>query len=126
MKLTAARIRKQIEFEQRVKSVQFFLDLWNEWREFYFDLPKITVKTTSQLTTIENCIAHAKDTGLHLGMLLGCIHRAYVGRKFKPNFNIILTHGEDIYEEQYDKLEADISEKSYAESAMRRGYVSQA
>lgn len=126
VKLTASRIRKQIEFEARIKSVQFFLDLWNEWREFYFDLPPMTLKNAGQITTVENCIVHAKRHGLHLGMLLGCIHRAYVGRKIRPHFNVILTHGEEIYEEQYDKLEADISERSYLESSMRRGYVSQA
>lgn len=126
MKATAKQIRQAIELEQRKKSVQFFLDHWNEWREFYLKLPPIGIKTSGQMTMIENCIAYANAHKLHLDVLIGCVHRAYVGRSRNPNFNIILTHGETIYDEQYEKHEAAVEKSSYEEAAMRRGYVGQA
>lgn len=115
-----AGLRKQAEFQERLKSVKDFMKHWNFWRRFYFDLPPIEPKTSGQLTTIEKCIDFAKDNDMNLSVLIGVVHKGFEYRRFKPNYNSILLYGEELYEKFHSRVTADIDQKEYEKRALNR------
>lgn len=114
------KIKGKIEFEERFKSVKSFMELWNKWRLFYFDLDPIEPKNSHQLTAIENAIEFAKDNDLDMNMLIGCVHCAFRKRRFKPNFTNLYDKGIDLYEKFYDKVLGDLDRDEYHDSSSKR------
>lgn len=113
------RIEDSIETEGRKKSVKSFLKEWNYWREFYLKVGPLTIKTKSQLTQIENAIEFCNKNDYKMLMMIACVHRAYVGYKFNPNFSAITRRGEDLYDKNYELVVADIDRDDYEERASR-------
>jgi len=111
------KIKKMVETDERMKFTKNFLNTWNHWREFYFQLPAIEVKTSGQVTLIENAIDFAKEKEMDLNILIACVHRAYQKRKFKPSFQEIITRGEEHYQ-LYDDVIADIEKDEYERKSM--------
>lgn len=113
------KIMDLVETDERLKTVKFFLESWNKWRDFYFDLPALEIKTKSQLTSVENAIAFINEHGLNMQLMIAAVHRAHRHRKFRPNFNTITHLGIECYDEHYDYVMADIDERNYVERASR-------
>lgn len=113
------KIKKMVETDERMKFTKNFLKTWNHWREFYFQLPAIEVKTSGQVTLIENAIDFAKEKEMDLNILIACVHRAYQKRKFKPSFQEIITRGEEHYQ-LYDDVIADIEKSEWESKSMDR------
>ena len=114
------KIKGMIEFDERLKSVKKFLEQWNSFRHFYFGLDELVPKNKNQLTMIENAIAYANKNDLKIPMLVACVHKAFVKRKFMPGFQEILFRGVEHYERYYDGVMADIGKASYEENARNR------
>ncbi len=112
------KLRRQIEFEERVKQHEHFMVLWNKWRDFYFDLPPMKIKSAGQLTAIENIKKMAEQEGIPLTMLLGCAHKAYVWKKRNPNFTNVVFDGLDMYERFYEAVSQDIDRQAYMEDSL--------
>lgn len=103
------KLEKLLEFEERRKSMKQFMRLWNRWREFYFKLPPLEIKTAGQLTIIENAIDHFKEKSLDLNLVIACLHKSYERSvKFRPSFNDLISKGEDRYRQHLDDVESDI------------------
>jgi hypothetical protein len=95
------------------KQIVDFLTKWNWWRDYYFQLPAVTVKAKSQITMIEHILEFVETNKMNQNILIGCVHRAFKYRKLKPNFNIILFQGLEIYEAYYDDIVADMEREEY-------------
>lgn len=108
------------EKDERMRGVRDFMNDWNHWRDFYFNLAPMMPKTRGQLTIIENCIEYAKERNMSINMLIACVHKAYEKRKLKPNYNEILINGEDHYERYWDDVMADIDARDMEERAIKR------
>lgn len=113
------KIEESIETDERKKSVASFLEEWNEWRDFYLKAGPITLKTKGQLTLIEDAIEFCNVNKYKINMMVACVHRAYVGYKHNPNFDAVIRRGEELYEKNYDLVEADIDREEYQERALR-------
>jgi hypothetical protein len=111
------KIKKMVEFDERLKFTREFLKAWNHWRKFYFELPPVEVKTSGQLTAIENCIDFAKERNMDMNILIACVHRAHQKRRFKPGFDEIVKRGEDHYQ-MYDDVMADIEKEEFERKSM--------
>lgn len=86
----------------------------------YLNAAPITPKNKAQLTSIERAIEFAKERDLDLNILIAVVHRSSKKRKFRPHFNMIEQHGEELYERFYDEVIADIDRWQYETEA--RGY----
>lgn len=112
------KIRKLVEFDERKKHVSDFLVMWNRWRDFYFQLPPVDVKTPGQVTTIENAIDFAKENNMDLNLLIACVHRAYSKRlKLKPGFSEIISRGIEHWQ-LYDDVIADIEKEEFERKSL--------
>lgn len=110
-------LHKKEEFEIRVKEIKPFVDSWNRWRGFYFDIPNpVVIKTPSQLSMAENALKFLKENNRNPDIAIACLFKLYKMRKYKllPNFSALKTMP-DIYEELYDGALADIEEMIYKE-----------
>lgn len=105
------------EIEIRSESARDFMEKWNFWRKFYFDLSPISPKTKSQLTQIEKIVLLSKSEDLRLTMLIGTVHKAFVWRKVNPGFQDILFKGLEYYERFHDIVISDIDSSNYMENA---------
>lgn len=114
------KIEDMIETDARKRSVASFLLEWNEWREFYLKAGPIVLKTKGQLTLIEDAIEFCNVNKFKTNMMIACVHRAYVGYKHNPNFDAVVRRGEELYEKNYDLVEADIDRDEYQERALGR------
>jgi len=112
------KVRALLEFDERFKSARHFMELWNFWREFYFDVGPIHPKNKSQLTCIEKIIEMAGDKKMNLSVLIGATHKAYVWRKVRPGFSETLSKGADHYENYSDQVSADLDRREYEEGAL--------
>jgi hypothetical protein len=113
------KIRALVEFDQRFKSAKEFLQMSNYWRNFYLDATPIYPKPKGQLTCIENIIEMAYESHLNLNILIGVTHKAFIKRRFNPNFTEVLARGIDYYESLYDQVVADTDRAEYEEEALR-------
>lgn len=111
------KIKRMVEFDERNKFVRLFITAWNHWRRFYFDLGPIEVKTSGQLTMIENAITYATERNMDMNILIACVHRAYQKRKFRPSFDEINRRGEEHYQ-LYDDVMADIEKEEYERKSL--------
>jgi hypothetical protein len=112
-----SKIKKEADFEMRLKAIKPFLHSWNKWRSLYFDVPTpVSIKSSSQLTMAENALAFLKENNRNTDIAIACLFKLYKMRKYKllPNFSALKTMPE-IYEELYDKALADIEEMIYKE-----------
>lgn len=114
------KIHDMIETEERMKTVRVFMESWNDWRNFYYDLPPMVIKNKSQLSTVESCIDFAYENRMDLSILIACVMKNYEKRNYRPNFNAILTYGEDAYKNLYDQVMADIDLREYEERSTQR------
>jgi hypothetical protein len=119
-KRAAKRIDDQIENEARRGAVAGFLDEWNRWRKFYFDLDPMEPKSKGQLTRIESAIQFCNEHKYHLPMLIACVMKSYEGGPFRPNFDAIVKRGEELYERNYDAVMADVDRAEYEETSSHR------
>lgn len=108
------KIEKEIETEERMKSVKGFMSLWNHWRDFYYNLPPMRVKTRGQLTSIENAIEFCNDEEFELSLMIACLHKAYMKRTMRPSYSNIVSYGADLYDRFYDSVMADIDREDLA------------
>lgn len=112
-------IEESIEKDERFKTIKSFMESWNFWRGFYFDLPELQPKLKAQLTSIENAILFCEEQEYDLHMMIGCIHFASQKKKFMPAFSAITTYGEEIYK-YYDRVISDIDKSDYQQASMER------
>ena len=113
------KIRDLHETDVRERSIEDFLEIWNRWRRFYFDVKDMKAKTKTQITTIENIIEMPEQNKLNLNMLIATTHKAYEKRRFRPNFNAVLSYGLEYYEEFYEEIMADIDRRNYEDEALK-------
>lgn len=114
------KIRQLIEFDERMRNVKEFMNEWNRWRKFYFDLPPTMPKNKAHMTIIENSLTFATENNLNLPILLGTIHKAYQKRKFMPAYTEICAHGLAHYARYSDDVVADLDRAEYeAKAALR-------
>lgn len=114
------KIRDSIEKEERMKTVKEFMESWNRWRLKYLGLQPTHPKTKGQLTSIERAIEFAASKDLDLNILIAVVHKAFVKRKFRPNFYLVEQQGEELYERYYTDVMADIDRESYEEDSYGR------
>lgn len=107
-----------------MKTIQSFLVLWNEWREHYFDLGPVSPKNRGQLTAIENAIEFCNENNMNLSVLIGCVHRAYLKRTFRPNYTAVVLYGAELYDRFASKVEADMAKENQEEASGHHGSVS--
>lgn len=112
-------IEESIEKDERFKTIKSFMESWNFWREFYFQLPPIQPKQKGQITAIENAIEFCETNEYDLHMMIGCIHFANLKKKFMPAYSAITTYGEEIYK-FHDRVLSDIDKADYQRSSMER------
>jgi predicted HTH transcriptional regulator len=117
-KQTQNKIRKLEERDARKKSLESFMERWNYWRRFYFDIGPNTLKTTSQMGAVENIIKMAKENNLNLDMLIASVHKGYAWGKLRPTFTTVLSKGVDLYDQYYEDVLADIDNRSYEDEAI--------
>lgn len=110
-------IKKKTEIEIRSTAVIQFMDMWNHWRQFYFDLPPIRPKTKAQLTSIENAIQIVDENEINLTIFIACTHKAFVWRKVNPGFHDLIGRGLDYFEQHMDSVLTDIDHAAYMEDA---------
>jgi hypothetical protein len=120
LRRSSKRIEDLIEDEARRKSIVGFMEEWNKWRDFYFDLPPMEPKTKGQLTAIENAIQFADQHQFRISLLIACVMRAYKGSSFRPNFHAIVRRGEELYEMNYDLVLADVDRDDYEQTSDMR------
>ena len=113
------KLKELIEFDQRIRTTESFMNVWNFWRNFYFDLTPITPKNKSQLTCIENIIDMTKKEKLDLNMLIATVHKAHSFSKFMPSFQKVLFKGIEYYEQFYDVVVEDVNRQHYEEESLR-------
>lgn len=106
-----------IEKEERLKHVQDFMKVWNEYREMYLRLDPIQPKTKGHITAIENSIEYAQEKGLNLNILIACIHKMYEKRNVRPTYSDLYTYGEEAYDRYYDAVMRDIDREDYEYAA---------
>jgi len=98
-----------MEFDARKEAMKNFMKLWNEWRDFYFHLPPLELKTAGQITAIEGAIDFCKQRGLDLNLVIACLHKSYEkSRTMRPAYHEIKTKGEERYHQYLDAVESDI------------------
>lgn len=118
-KKTDEKLRKMIEFDKRLDSTKRFMEKWNYWRYFYFNLAPIYPKNSVHLTCIENIIDISRENNIDLNLLIATVHRAFLTRKFKPSFQIVIAHGLEFYETFYDDVVCDVEKKEYERESIR-------
>lgn len=114
------KIRKAVEFDERLKHVKAFMEQWNRWRAFYLDLPPIHLKNSGQITVIEKAIDFCETHGFRLTMMIAVIHKAHEKRTMRPNFNSIALYGEEHYEKLYDDVIGDLDEADFDRKSLER------
>jgi hypothetical protein len=112
------KLKRVIEFEERLKLTGDFMEIWNHWRHFYFELPAMKIKTPGQITGIENIAKLVEDEGLNLNMLIATTHKAFVWRKVNPNFNQVVFNGLEFYDRFYDEVQKDVDRQEYIEDSL--------
>lgn len=116
------KMKKQSEFDERLKMSKGFIDLWNKWRDFYFGLPSYTPKQASQLTAIESAIKFCRENEMDLNMMIACLHRSYKKRTIKPSFfNLYDEKALDTYDSFYNTVLADL-DREEAQEVSSRGF----
>lgn len=114
------KMRKQSEFDERLKMSKSFIDLWNKWRDFYLGLPAYTPKQASQLTAIESAVKFCVENEMDLNMMIACLHRSYKKRTLKPSFfNLYDEKALGIYDNFYNTVLADLDRQEAQEVSMR-------
>lgn len=108
-----------IETDERMKTIKSFMESWNIWRDFYFQLGPIQPKQKGQITAIENAIQFCEENQYDLHMMIGCLHFANLKKKFMPTYSAITTYGEEVYK-YYDNVLADLDKSDYQSSSMER------
>lgn len=117
---TKARMKRQAEFDERLKMSKNFLELWDKWRDFYFSLPPYTPKLASQLTAIESAIKFCEEFEMDLNMMIGCLHRSFLKRSFKPGFSHLYDEKAlEVYDNFYDLVIADLDRQEREETSLR-------
>jgi hypothetical protein len=114
------KIRKAVEFDERLKHVKSFMEQWNRWREFYLELPPVHLKNSGQITTIEKAIDFCEAHGFRLTMMIAVIHKAHQKRTMRPNFNSIVLYGEEHYAGMYDDVIADVDRADHERKSLER------
>jgi len=113
------KIRALLEFDQRLDSARVFVETWNYWRDFYFDVGPMSPKNKGQLTCIEKIIEMSQENNINLSILIGATHKAYVWRKIRPGFSEALSKGLEHYENLYDDVVSDLDKQEYEMGALR-------
>lgn len=109
----AKKIKTKRKFLQGQEELQDFMEIWNRWRYFYFALSPIVPRTSSQITQIKNAIAFADVQNIKMNMMVACLHKEFVWRKFNPNFYHLERDGLDFYQKHYDEVLQDVEQDSY-------------
>jgi len=103
------KLIKALEFEERRESAEKFMKMWNTWREFYFQAAPLEIKTSGQLTMIENAITHFKEKNIPINLVIACLHKSYQRSKnFRPSFSELVSKGEEKYNSFLDAVESDV------------------
>jgi len=116
-KKVETKVESLIEHDERLRSVRGFLECWNKWREFYFDLSPIKVKTKGQLTVIEGAIQYMEENEYNMHMMIACIHKGFQRRSFRPSFNTITLYGEELYDQFISQVHSDVERREHARQA---------
>ncbi len=114
-KVISKKISEIDSLIERKQFVSQFMEIWNYWRMFYFDLNPIRPKTKSQLTQIENAVNLVKEKDLQLNLVIACTHKAFVWRKVNPAFHNLINAGLEKYDQYIDDVMVDI-DRSYRDS----------
>lgn len=116
---TKHKIKKLNEFDEIKKSLEGFLVMWNEWREFYLDAGPMRIKTKSQATVIENVMKFVKDNKLDLYIFIGTIHKAFEKRRVNPPFQFAMGDiALENYERLYEDVMSDLDKRKYQDEAL--------
>lgn len=106
-KAIRAKLKSQIEFEERLGAVAEFMTSWNKWRSIYYNLGPLEIKCKAQLTMVENIIEWCARKNVNHDTLCAVTHRAHLKKSFRPSFNSVIVYGE----EWLDKFEIEIENK---------------
>lgn len=117
-RLKEAKNEEKRNLRERIDNLSEFIEIWNTWRDFYFDAEPIQIKTKAQATVCEKIVELVEAKGYNLAIFIACTHKAFQKRKFRPGFSDNLAHGEEHYERLYEDVLVDIERKSYEESAL--------
>lgn len=111
------KIASVVIFEEDVRKLEPFMAIWNKWRSFYFELPPNHIKNKQQVTVIRNILNFVKEHDLNIHILIAAIHRKYVGSRFRPTYQSVLTYGLETYDQYHDDVLSDIDTRRYEEGA---------
>ena len=122
VKKVSKKLERDNAFDEGVKELEPFLNIWNKWRSFYF--PQIahvvTLKTPSQLGLARNALAFINENNLNCDIAVAALFKSYSKRKrvtTLPNFGAIKAFGLEVYDQFYDSVVGDIESKIYEEQA---------
>ncbi len=116
------KLRAKIETDERLKTIKGFMESWNYWRDFYFQLGPIEPKNSQSVSMIENAIQFCMENEYDLHMMIGCIHRASLKRLNRPPFSNIQAYGAEYYEKFYNHVIEDLDKADYQTTSMTRDY----
>lgn len=105
------KLKAQVEKEERIKNIEFFMNNWNKWRLYFYDLGEIQPKTKSQVTQIENIINWAEENRIDIDMLCAVVHRAHIKKSFRPSFSTVIAYGQEWLEKFQEEIESKVLEE---------------